>query len=170
MNATYYNSARNRFARHLPRNPYCSDNPEKHGVFVEAKKNALRYPYIQLNQIMRCYLSFDVDYEGAAFAWEKADLQAPTIISVNPDNAHAHLSYELNAPVAFNGEDGTGSARAGPMKFFKAVWRSMCKKLDADRGYIGFILKNPLHKLWYNIFHDSACYDLTELAEAAPPI
>lgn len=67
-------------------------------------------------------------------------------------------------------EGNGGAARIKPMKFYQAVYRSMRKKLNADIGYIGFIVKNPLHKNWYTIFHDTARYDLAELAEAAPPI
>ncbi len=118
---------------------------------------------------MRCYLTFDVDSDGAAFSWEKADLPAPTIICVNPENSHAHLLYEIINPVSFFGSDG-GAARIKPMKFYQAIYRSMRKKLNADDGYIGLIVKNPLHKNWYSIFHDTAQYDLAQLAESAPPI
>jgi hypothetical protein len=110
-----------------------------------------------------------VDYEAAAFAWEKADLPAPTIICVNPENSHAHLLYELINPVSFLGRDG-GAPRIKPMKFYDAIYRSMRKKLNADVGYIRLMVKNPLHKQWYTIFHDHAVYDLAQLAESAPPI
>ncbi len=42
--AIYYTSALKRFIKYTPRNPYCSDNLHRYGIFIQPKRKALGYP------------------------------------------------------------------------------------------------------------------------------
>ena len=153
-----------RFYDNLPKRPYCCDN-FKHGPNIRSKDQAVAKAHVELAQHRRAYLAFDVDREGAAYSWEEANLPAPTIVCVNPKNAHAHLLYELRIPVLFplrNGEMGRASRRG--MRFYKAVRRAYVSEMGSDPAYNGLLCKNPLHKAW-RVATYNALYDLGELAD-----
>ncbi|MBK7470970.1 MAG: replication initiation protein [Betaproteobacteria bacterium] len=61
-------------------------------------------------------LVFDVDRQGAAFAWETGNLPAPSIVATNPANGHAHLFYAVETPVI-----KTDAARMEPVRFLAAA-------------------------------------------------
>ena len=57
----------------LANKPYCTD--ELGVTFVRPKKTAITKKYLQVNQPkMAYYLVFDIDREGAVFAWYDENL------------------------------------------------------------------------------------------------
>ena len=105
------------------------------------------------------WLNFDLDFEGAAFAWEKAGLPPPSVVIDNPVNGHAHLMYGLQTPIV-----KSMAAREGPILFARAIRSAYSIKLRADPGYTGLIVKNPFHNHWRTQWANKL-YDLGELAE-----
>jgi hypothetical protein len=77
-------------------------------------------------------LRFDVDSEGAGAAWIEAELPAPNLIVVNPENGHAHLIYMLGAWVRTDFGDAT---RLRVVRYAAAVERAYAAALGADRAY-----------------------------------
>lgn len=149
-----------------PRRPYCSDDLEA-GVRIRSLAQALQRPYIQANPPhLRVWSIFDVDRPGGALAWEDAGLPPPSWAAANPQNAHAHLVWGLQAPVLV---DGLG-ARDAPMRYLCAVESMMRERLQADAGYSGLITKNPAHARWRLLRGPRLAYDLQELAEYLPGI
>jgi len=147
------------FQERLPHRPYCTDDFD-YGLRIRKKDVALRHRHIQPNRPQAAtWLMFDLDYPGAALAWEKANLPVPTIIVKNPANAHANLFYGLETPVC-----SSVSGRIGPQRYFKAVRDTMRIKLDADPGYANLIAKNPFHPHWHTQWMPKL-YDLGELCE-----
>jgi hypothetical protein len=143
----------------LPRRPYCSDDLSR-GLVIRHTATALRYRHIQPNAPLEtAWLVFDVDYVGAAFAWEKVNLPPPTLTVSNPKNGHAHLFYGLNTPVGMS-----DAARDAPIRYAAAVQAAFLAKLCADPGYAGHIAKNPFHNAWSALWVQHL-YDLGELAE-----
>ena len=153
---------KNRLYANLPDRPYCSNNLQN-GLIIRPKKTAFeRYIYIQLNKYYAvCYLTFDVDREGAGADWYfELDLPAPTFVTINPENLHAHLVYELFTPVLL-----WENARQKPIEWLNAIRRAWTEVLRADAGYNGLISKNPNHSHWHILDFD-ARYELAELSEA----
>lgn len=147
------------FVSRLPRRPYCSDDPT-HGLIVRPSEIALMRRHIQANPPHEtAWLIFDLDYQGAAFAWESANLPPPTVTISNPANGHAHLLYGLTTPVALS-----DAARDAPIRYAAALQAAFLAKLSADPGYAGLVTKNPLHDAWRTIWVPHL-YDLGELAE-----
>lgn len=102
---------------------------------------------------------FDLDYAGAALAWEKAHLPPPTLTVTNPENGHAHLLYGLFTPVVMS-----DAARDAPIRYAAALQAALLAKLCADPGYAGLIAKNPFHEAW-NTQWLQQLYTLGDLAE-----
>jgi len=153
---------KNRLFNNLPNKPYCSNNL-RNGLVIRTKKTAFeKYIYIQLNKYYAiCYLTFDVDREGAGAEWYfDLDLPAPTFITINPENLYAHLVYELITPVLL-----WENARQKPIEWLNAIRRAWTEALRADAGYNGLISKNPNHSHWH-ILDFNARYELIELSEA----
>jgi len=149
------------FQDRLPEKPYCTDHLEQ-GLYVRPSHIAARKRYIQVNPPwLRSWLVFDIDRQGAVLAWEDAGLPEPYWCSVNQDNAHAHLSFGLDAPVLLGQHD-----RQHPMRYLAAVESAMREALGGDPGYSGLVTKNPLNKHWKTLWsRNSGIYDLNYLSE-----
>lgn len=146
----------------LPHRPYCSSDLQ-YGVQIRPLKAALKLPYLQINPPhLRMWMVFDVDREGAAVAWEDADLPMPAWAAVNRINGHAHLAYGLSAPVLV-----ADNARRQPIRFLQGIEGAYRTAMHADQGYSGLITKNPLHPLWRVLHGDYRLWELSELAEYA---
>ncbi|MDX5364650.1 MAG: replication initiation protein [Pseudazoarcus pumilus] len=131
-----------------------------HGLVIRPASAALQHRHLQPNAPLEtAWLVFDVDYAGAAYAWEKANLPPPTLTVVNPENAHAHLFYGLATPVGMS-----NAAREAPIRYAAAIQSALLARLCADPGYAGLIAKNPFHASWHAIWVQHL-YDLAELAE-----
>uniref|UniRef100_I2PWX5 Primase C terminal 1 n=1 Tax=Desulfovibrio sp. U5L TaxID=596152 RepID=I2PWX5_9BACT len=127
--------------------------------------------YIELPNHRRYYMSFDLDYEGAAYIWVEENLPQPTITIINNQNAHATLHYELTTAVLLQirGRDSYFSWRA--KRYYDNVRESLRIRMDGDKGYAGFNTKNPLYKSpdgskpkWKVYWYDKT-YDLDYLNE-----
>jgi len=61
-----------------PKKPYCTDDLET-GIRPRSLVSAIQKKYIQANPPhLRVWTIFDVDYPGAAVAWEDANLPPPS--------------------------------------------------------------------------------------------
>jgi hypothetical protein len=148
-----------RFSETLPQKPYCTDN-YLNGITIRPKEQAIKKKFIQPNNPWNWnYLVFDVDRPEASLDWFDLGCPAPTIISQNPDNGHAHLFYGLETPVYT--QDG---ARNKPLRYAGAVSVALSRKLEADPSYNGLLSKNPLNPHWITEIIDPALYTLKGLA------
>lgn len=87
----------------LPRKPFCTEAYDSgFRPQIRSVDTALRAKYIQANAPTIAWrLVFDLDYAGAAFGYESANLPAFSWSATNPKNGHAHVCYELEIPVNF---------------------------------------------------------------------
>ena len=147
------------FASILPARPYCTDWMEN-GVKIRPRAQAVKYRYVQINHLSSriTALVLDLDYDGASLAWKEAGLPQPNIMSINPENGHAHATYFLRSPVLTFEQ-----SRDKPLSYFRAVQRGYIRRLNADSNYSGMIAKNPLHTDWRTIWGRSEPYTLAEL-------
>lgn len=154
----------NIYVEHLPALPLCADD-YRQGSFVLPRDMALNYQHIQFNRPKSYdWLVLDVDRDEAYRAAEDADLQAPNVIMVNPDNGHAHLAWLLARPVLrFN------SSRREPLEYFAAIQRGYRRRLGADRAYSGTLTKNPAHRRWRVQWNTLKAYSLEDLDAALLP-
>ena len=144
-----------------PRRPYCTDDFAD-GVRIRSLKQALTKAYIQPNPPhLRVWSIYDIDRPGGALAWEAANLPEPSWVTVNKQNAHAHIVYGLSAPVLVNSME----ARQAPLRYLNAVEAAFRALLQGDDGYSGLITKNPAHPLWRTLQGRNLAYDLAELAD-----
>lgn len=147
----------------LPRAPYSTDDLAD-GLSIRQLKSAMRRKYIQINPPkLQFWLCLDVDRERGGLAWEEAGLAMPNFATVNPENAHAHLVWGLEAPVLT-----TEAARQAPLRYLNAIRVAYTNMAGADRGYSGLITKNPNHAAWRTLWGHGHLFDLHELAEYVP--
>lgn len=147
------------FTETLPNKPYCTDNLDA-GLLIRPKKQAIQMKFIQPNSPWNwSYLVFDVDRPTAGLDWYDLECPAPTIISQNPENGHAHLFYGLDVPIHLQ-----NGSRSKPLRYAGAVSVALGRKLDADPAYTGLISKNPLNPHWNTEILDPALYSLQGLA------
>lgn len=143
-----------------PRKPYCSDNKGAHNI--RTLRSAIKRPYIQANPPhLRVWSIFDVDRQGAALAWEDANLPPPAWAAVDRETTRGHLVWGLSVPVLVDSPD----MRQAPMRYLCAVEAAFRAKLEADTGFSGLMTKNPAHPLWRVLRGPQQAYELAELAE-----
>ena len=146
------------FLTPLPHRPYCADDLAD-GLRIRSLQTAKTRRYLQINPpTQQHYLVFDVDRQGAAFAWEDCNVAPPNYAAINPKNGHAHLVYKLAEPVATS-----ENARLEPLRYLAAVERGYRVELGADSGYSGLITRNPYKTLTLCLHKHE--YDLGELCE-----
>jgi hypothetical protein len=155
------NSVQEAFYDAWPQRPYCSDNLQ-YGIGIRAKRNAVASKYVQFNgPVMVRSLSFDVDRADGALAAEAAGLPLPTVVSQNPDNGHALITYSIAKPILKAGDDCEPALR-----YMAAAERGCARRLGADLSYCGLIGKNPFHPDWRTMWLRPVPYLLDELADA----
>ena len=154
------NNAYIRLFENLPEYPRCTDDLQA-GTRKCPKAIAIKRRYIQLNKenYSHTYINHDLDYRGAAFGWCDADLPPPTFCVINPDNAHAHTTYELEVPVHLG-----GNASENAIYYLHVVVQGYTTALDADPTYGGYLTKNPFSDTW-GVHVNDITYDLDRLAE-----
>ena len=122
---------------------------------------ALTYPYIQPNsQFNLKWLVFDVDREFNVCEIYENNLPIPNFVVANPENGHSHLWYGLKQAVFSQFQ----FKNSRPMQYAKAVYKALCKSLDADIHFNKVLCKNPIHDMWQTVVLRSELYDLSELA------
>jgi hypothetical protein len=148
------------FALSLPNRPYCSDDLDA-GLQIRDKLKAKTKKYIQANPpALIHWLAFDCDYQCAVEFIKDNDLPFPNFAVINPLNGHSHLLYGLSAPVC-----NSDNARLKPLNYLAAVEYALREKLEADQGYCGLIVKNPLNAHWNTYELQDNLWDLGALAE-----
>lgn len=126
----------NEFFTHL-NDAVITTNDFADGTKFRKRDIVSQYCYCGLNRMYRQYLSFDIDRANSAAKFEYVNLPAPTIITINPVNAHCHYLYRLHTPVAYH-----GASRRGPQDYFEAVQKEMGRILGADHAYNHTLTKN----------------------------
>lgn len=81
--------ARSDFYEHL-NEAVVTTNDFANGTKFRKREKVDQFAYCGLNPMYRSYLSFDLDFADSAFRYEEANLPPPTIITINPENAHCH--------------------------------------------------------------------------------
>ena len=147
------------FIEALPEKVRSTDDFHEHGTRFRKKSNALKCRYVEINQFYKKHIVLDIDKPGSAYWWDEKNIPPPTIITINPKNAHCHYLYELKTPVYY-----TEGARRAPQKYFENTDSALTNALSADLNYVGKFTKNPLHPSWRVIKHN-ATYDLEDFAE-----
>lgn len=128
----------------IPHKPYCTDALTA-GIRPRSYVYAIKRRYIQVNPPhLRTFLLFDLDYAGAALAWEDKNLPMPAWAAINRENTHAHIAYALSAPVLTADFGG----RQAALRYLAAVEAAYRAKLGGDDGFSGLITKNPVHPHW----------------------
>lgn len=148
------------FRERLPQRPYCTD--QLGAVFIRSLAQALRCLYLQPNPpCLLFWLVFDVDRPLAALAWDEANLPAPSWVTTNPDNGHAHIAYGIRVPVVLS-----DAGRPEVIRYAAAVDLAYLAALRADEGYARLLCKNPCHPHWrvWLPAGEVCLYDLWELA------
>lgn len=131
-----------RFEEQLPQRPYCTDDFDS-GTRIRRRDIAVKKAYLQPNHNKHIvYLPFDIDRQDAGAAWLDGNVPPPTLTIFNPANGHAHLLYELAAPVTDYYE------HPKPMRYLEAIKHAYSERLEADAAYPGCLVKNPLHPRW----------------------
>lgn len=145
----------------LAHRPFCSNDPKTHGIYRKSPADALKHSHIQANAPVMIYrMVFDIDYAGAVFAAENANLAPFNWASETRENRHAHACYELELPICTSDR-----GRSAPIRYLAAVENAYRRALKADQSYGGFICKNPLSDVWNTQVHRVEPYTLFELAE-----
>ena len=148
------------FSSRLPAKPYYTDDLFC-GLNIAKAEIARKAKYIQHNGPTHLYwMAFDIDRPGASIDWHDRGAPAPNLTVKNQANGHAHALYALDTPIR-TAPDG----RVAPLRYAAAVENALCGLLDADRGYAGLIVKNPLHKHWQVHEWNDRAYELGELAD-----
>jgi hypothetical protein len=149
------------FEDRLAHNPYCSDDLD-YGLYIRNKAIAGTKKYIQANQpAMLTWLCFDIDYPCVLeTTFREKSLPAPNLMIVNPKNNHSHLLYGLLAPIC-----KSDNARKAPLNYLAAIEYSLREELEADQGYSGLIVKNPLNKKWNTYEIEKDLWNLESLSE-----
>lgn len=138
--------------------PLCSDVLSD-GSYHEPREKALRRRYIQTNStnLIR-WLWFDVDREDAWFQPERSRLPLPTMTVINPKTGHAHIGYELEAPVSIS-----SNSHSEPIEFMLAVQRGFTNRLKADVGYSHTLAQNGTHSAFATDWQGATPYTLPRL-------
>lgn len=142
-----------------PRRAFCTDYP-RDGQYMRPRSVALLHRHIQPNTsgLVR-WLVFDIDRSDAAYRWQDVNACPPSLVMVNPANGHAHFAYALQAPVP-----RTEISRIRPLQYLSAIEEGTRRRLGADPGYSGGLIKTPGHPAWRTLSFGGV-YSLSELAE-----
>lgn len=151
----------NLFVSNLPKRPYSTDSLDC-GLRVRCIETAITRRYIQANNPnSKLWLMFDVDRATAPDELtEDRGLPPPNLFVQNPVNKHAHVLYSLDIPVHLN-----ASSSPKPIRFAGAVDCALSLSMDADAGYSGLIVKNPVHEHWRTYSMAQMPYSLGELSD-----
>jgi hypothetical protein len=146
------------YSESLPWHGFAGDRFEE--IRIYAAIEAIKRAFVQANpKHSITWMIFDVDSSTASTDWIDVGAPIPNILALNRDNGHAHLFYGLETPVHKN-PDSSDKA----LRYYAAVEWALTVRLNADRGYTGFLSKNPLHKRWSVVVPYSELYTLDQLA------
>lgn len=142
-----------------PRRAFCTDYP-RDGQYLRVRAVALQHRHIQPNptKLIR-WLCFDIDRPDAAYRWQDVNACPPSLVMVNPANGHAHYAYALKAPVP-----RTEISRIKPLQYLAAIEEGTRRRIGADPGFSGGLIKTPGHSAWRTLSFGGV-YELSDLAE-----
>jgi hypothetical protein len=135
------------------------------GNYRQPRQLALQRRYIQANpSALITSLVVDIDEDDALLrALDLTNgIPTPSYVAQSP-SGKAHAAYLLKAPVC-----RTDNARLEPMRFAARVEAGLVNALGGDRGYAGFLTKNPVHEHWDTFWGTDRLYTLKELATQLP--
>jgi hypothetical protein len=135
------------------------------GTYRQPRALALQRRYIQANpSALITQLVIDVDHDDALTRAMSltSGVPMPSYVAQSP-TGRAHVGYLLKVPVC-----RTDNARLEPMRFAARVEAGLVNALDADRGYAGFLTKNPVHEHWDTFWGTDRFYTLKDLATQLP--
>lgn len=133
------------------------------------KEDAFRdAQYILLPRAKHVYIGVDLDYRGAATAWEEGIFPLPTIVFTSKETGHANIFWELKSPVYRRCELNQYKARQHPIDYFNCIQRGFTRELDGDPGYTSSTIKNPFSDAWLVQWYDVR-YSLSDLFEYTDP-
>jgi hypothetical protein len=141
--------------------PMATDHDKGRFPHPQARSEALQRRYIQANpSALITSLVIDIDQEDAlSRALDRTNgIPMPSYVAQSP-TGKAHAAYLLKAPVC-----RTDNARLEPMRFAARVEAGLVNALGGDRGYAGFLTKNPVHEHWDTFWGTDQLYTLSELA------
>jgi hypothetical protein len=152
-------SMKTRFVETTPAYMLCADELGTYST-RERKSRALSAKYVAPNSAGRIgWQFFDLDYSGAAEAFDDKNVAVPNVIVENPRNGHAHYGYALEVPVS----NGMNSRRA-PMVFLSLIRAGMTRRLGSDPNFRFGLNKNPLHQDWRTTWLSTHPYALNDMA------
>ena len=143
----------------FPRRPYCTDSLES-GLAIRSLDSAIKKSYIQHNpQGWKSVIVVDVDRQVINTEWSDAGLPAPTWITINPKNGHAHYAWTIKNPV------WAGGANQRPTRYVEAIIEAYRARLNGDPGFSNLITKNPISPVWtVESPSNFATYELADLS------
>lgn len=124
------------------------------------RDEALTRRMIQANPgAMSNLLVVDIDHSDALLrSMSHRAGWLPNAVVENPRNGHAHAVWVLREYVT-----RTEYARRKPVAFAAAVTEGLRRSVDGDKGYSGWLTKNPHHPDWVGHWLTDHEYSLPEL-------
>lgn len=148
------------FERKVPYRAFCGYN--KRIQYFLPKREAIKFPYVQVNYPSIDYLCYDLDYPAAAFRFEVLDVPRPTLIVITKPSGHAHALYELLYPLPHKQSQQTKHVLEDIIHGYKEL-------LCADRCITSQkqLIKNALSDAW-DVVRGYAPFTLSELVQYIP--
>ncbi len=140
----------------MPQKPYFSDDLSR-GTRIREKSAALRHREIQPNRPWeRQCLVQDIDHTE-----QLEGLPPPNVTVTNPENGHRHAVIIWKTPVLV----GPNTSRKAQM-YYQDIATAVGQCWQADSGYTGLLMHNPLHSRWHTEIHETKPYELSDFAGA----
>lgn len=150
------------FTDKLPVKPYCTNDLE-HGLLIRPKAIAVNYKYLQPDHpFYQHYLILDLDYESSLIEilYSMTGIPLPNLLVENKENGRSHIFFNLKTPIY-----KTNASKLKPIIYANAVLKRLQSLFNADVGYSGLIVKNPIHEQWRAYTLRDKPYSLNELAD-----
>lgn len=164
--------AKKRFISKLPRRLQCSDR--KHPSRIKPKDEAIKYPYIGVNDKVIHYLIFDYDRatklgDDPADSMYKCrpldqDVPIPTFLVFNPKSGGCHGYYELSYPIPSKKHSRKAAEMLSDLRVFAQKHWDTHLMIYNQRN---MLTKNPCYDRWRTIC-TGAIYTLSELLKSFP--
>ncbi len=174
---TPFRGARQHFVESLAYHPQAAN--AKNQFHKHPAEKAVGMRYIQPDRPYEIvWVKFDIDdseekqrrrrgrhapLEHSAVRWLDLGLPRPHFIMQTSRNLGSQYMYGLAVPV-LKGE----RSRTAPRKLFETVVTAYTNILEADAGYTGAGVKNPLHRAWNTLVYDGPLYTLIDLLDCLP--
>ena len=147
------------FYRKLGKNIYCAD--VKQQLHKENKYFAQHKKYIQYNtDAFLNWVAVDVDHNIYIDDCISPNAPKPNLLVQNTENHKSHLFYLLENPVC-----KTENSHYFPLRFANDCRAGLTEFWDADKGFSGFVSKNPLSNKFITYPLRNEPYKLIELSK-----